>query len=86
MTVTERALEQGKALAKAIESVETIESTGPIERVPAWFLLQAYRRRRRAIAEAPPDWLAEVILSASHATVLGQPLIGPTLLSQVTRR
>jgi hypothetical protein len=38
---TECILRQGKALVRAIEALETIEPTGPIERVQAWFLLQA---------------------------------------------
>jgi len=33
MNHTERILEQGKALARPIEALETIEPTGPIERV-----------------------------------------------------
>jgi hypothetical protein len=63
---TERILEQGQALVLAIEALETIEPTGPIERVQVWFLLQAYRRRLRRLIELVPDWLAEEILSASQ--------------------
>jgi hypothetical protein len=44
-----------------------MEPTGPIERVQVRFLLQAYRRRLRAIVAAAPGWLAEDILSASQA-------------------
>lgn len=33
MRGTERTLSQGKALVRVIESLETIEATGPIERV-----------------------------------------------------
>jgi hypothetical protein len=51
---TERILEQGKALVRAIEALETIEKSGPLERVMVWFLLQAYRHRQRAIV-----WLSE---------------------------
>jgi hypothetical protein len=40
-TVIERVPEQGKTLVRAIGALETIEPTGPIERVQAWFLLQA---------------------------------------------
>ena len=36
-------------LIRAIEALETVEPAGPIERVQAWFLLQAYRRRLRAM-------------------------------------
>ena len=65
MNRTERILEQGQALVRAIEALETIEPNGPIERVQAWFLLQAYRRRLRAIVGVAPAWLAEEILGAS---------------------
>jgi hypothetical protein len=37
---TDRIVGQGRALVRAIEALETIESTGPIERVMTWFLLQ----------------------------------------------
>jgi hypothetical protein len=61
---TERILEQGKALVRAIEALETIEPTGPIERTMAALLLQAYRYRLRAVVVAAPVWLAEEALSA----------------------
>jgi hypothetical protein len=32
-----------------------------------WFLLQAYRRRLRAIVASSPGWLADEVLSASQA-------------------
>jgi hypothetical protein len=63
---TGRILEQGQALVRATEALETIEPTGPIERVQAWFLLQAYRRRLRAIVGSAPVWVSEEILSASQ--------------------
>jgi hypothetical protein len=66
MNRTEKIVEQGQALVRAIEALETIEPTGPIERVQVWFLLQAYRRRLRGIVELAPTWLAEEILSASQ--------------------
>ena len=66
MNRTDRILEQGQALVRAIEALETIEPTGPIERVQAWFLLKAYRRRLRALVVTAPSWLAEEILSASQ--------------------
>ena len=59
-------MEQGQALVRGIEALETIEPTGPIERVQAWFLLQAYRRRLRAIVAIAPEWMAGEILSASQ--------------------
>lgn len=66
MNVTERILEQGQALVRAIEALETIEPTRPIERVQAWFLLQAYHRRLRGIIEAAPSWMGEEVLIASQ--------------------
>jgi hypothetical protein len=72
---TERILEQGQALVRAIEALETIEPTGPIERVQVWFLLQAYRRRLRAIVGAAPAWLAEEILSASQRVGSDRPAV-----------
>jgi hypothetical protein len=54
MAITDTVPRQGKALVRAIEALETIEPTGPIERVQAWFLLQAYRRRLRALVAAAP--------------------------------
>jgi hypothetical protein len=66
--VTDRVLQQGKALVRAIEALETIEPTGPIERAHARFLLQAHRRRLRGIVALAPEWVAEDILSASQRT------------------
>jgi hypothetical protein len=65
-TATDHVLEQVNGLMHTIKAVETIEPTGPIERVQARFLLQAYRRRLRAIVAAAPDWVVEEILSASQ--------------------
>ena len=64
-----------KAPVQAIEALETIEPTGSIERVQVWFLLQAYRRRLRAIVGAAPAWLAEEILSASQRVGSDQPAV-----------
>jgi hypothetical protein len=66
MTKTERMLEQGKALVRAIEALNTIEPTGPIERTMAALLLQTYQRRLRAIVASAPTWVSEEILSASQ--------------------
>ena len=60
---TERILEQGQPLVRAIEALETIEPTGPIERAMVWLLLQAYPRRLRGIVALAPEWLAEETLS-----------------------
>lgn len=65
MNPTERTLEQGKALVRAIEALDTIEPTGPIRRMITWLLLKAYRRRLRAIVASGPAWVTEETLSAS---------------------
>jgi hypothetical protein len=62
---TERILEQGQALVRAIEALETIDHTGPIERAIVWFLLETYRHRLRSIVASAPAWVVEQILSAS---------------------
>ena len=53
---TDRIIEQGRVLVKAIEAMGTIEPTGPFERALARLLLAAYERRLRAIVEGlrPP--------------------------------
>ena len=67
MDPTERILQQGKALVRAIEALETIEPTGPIERVQTRYLLHAYGRWLRAIVGAAALWLALDVLSPSQA-------------------
>jgi hypothetical protein len=64
--VVARAISQGKALVRAIESLATIEATGPIERFIVGLLLPAYKRRLRSIVESAPAWMSEEILSASE--------------------
>jgi NAD(P)-dependent dehydrogenase (short-subunit alcohol dehydrogenase family) len=66
VTATERILRQGKALVRGIEALESIEASGPIERTMAALLLQAYRRRLRAIVASAPTWVSEEILSADR--------------------
>jgi hypothetical protein len=63
---TDRVIGQGQALVRAIESLESIEPSGPIERMMAALLVQAYRRRLRAIVASAPTWVSEQILSASQ--------------------
>jgi hypothetical protein len=79
MNRTQRILEQGKAPVRAIEALETIEPTGPIEPVQAWFLLQAYRRRLRAIVEADDRTEAAQLLAQlgaeAEATQAGSLLV-----------
>ena len=64
--LTDRILRQGKALVRAIESLETIDSSGPFETAVTWLLLKAYRHRLRAIVAAASAWVTEEILSASE--------------------
>ena len=75
MDQTEHILQQGQALVRAIEALETIEPTGPIDRVQAWFLLQAYRRRLRALVVTAPTCVCEEILSASQAIDSDRPAV-----------
>jgi hypothetical protein len=51
MNITEKILQQGKALVRAIEALGTIEPTRPVEKAMVWLLLQAYRQRLRGIVE-----------------------------------
>ena len=48
---TERIIQQGKALVRAIEAIGTIEPSGPLE---------------RALVKVLPEWVTEEILSASQ--------------------
>lgn len=64
---TDRILEQGQALVHAIDALEIVEPTGTIRRVQSWFLLQAHRRRLRAIAAAAAWRLAEKTLGVCQA-------------------
>ncbi|MEA3377396.1 MAG: hypothetical protein U9R72_14495 [Chloroflexota bacterium] len=75
MRSTEGIIEQGKALIRAIEALETIEATGPIEEVITWVLLKAYRRRLRAIVVGAPAWVSEEILSASQCIGDNRPVL-----------
>jgi hypothetical protein len=66
LELTDRVLIQGKALARAIAAMETIEPSGWFERAIAGLLLLAYRRRLRGIVETAPEWMAKEIRSASQ--------------------
>ncbi len=50
---------------RAIETLGTIDPSGPIERAAARVLLHAYRRRLRGVVEAAPSRVTEETLSAS---------------------
>jgi hypothetical protein len=75
MSRTNRILQQGKALVRAIEALETIEATGPIEKAIVWLLLQAYRRRLKAIVAVAPSWVGEADLSASQRIGDDRPVV-----------
>jgi hypothetical protein len=62
-------------LNRNVEAFETIEPTGPIETVQAWFLLQAQGRRLRRIVVAVPERMADEILSASQHIDEGRPAV-----------
>jgi hypothetical protein len=57
-------VEQVKALVRAIESLDVIESNSPWERQVAQLLRAAYKRKLQDIAETAPASISEEILSA----------------------
>jgi hypothetical protein len=63
---TDRIIQQGRALVRAIEALGTIEPSGPFERLIAGLLLAAYKRRLKGIVDEVPSWMTERILSASE--------------------
>ena len=70
--VTERGIEQGRALVHAIEGLRIIDPSGWFERAIAGLLLAAYRRRLKTIIGTAPTWVGGRILSAAEG--VGQPL------------
>jgi hypothetical protein len=72
---TEKILEQGKALVRAIEALKAIEPSGPDEREMASRLLETYRRRLHAIVASAPAWVSEEILSASQGIGGDRPVL-----------
>ena len=64
--LTDRIIEEGQPLVRAIEAVEIITPTGRFVRAITWLQLQAHRRRLRGIISLAPAWLGEEILSASQ--------------------
>jgi hypothetical protein len=66
VSATERVLEQGRALVRAIEALDTIEPTSPIERAAMWFLIRAYMLRLRGLVATAPVSVAGEILSESQ--------------------
>jgi len=75
LKATERTLEQGKALVRAIEALEIIEPSGPIETAITWLLLKAHRSRLRAIVAAAPAWVSEEIVSACQSIADDRPAV-----------
>ena len=64
--LTERVIEQGRALVHAIEGLRVIEPSGWFERAIAGLLLAAYRRRLKMIIATAPSWVGGRILSAAE--------------------
>ncbi len=62
---TDRIIAQGQALVRAIEALDVIEPTGPLERLLVGLLQASYKRRLRSIVGNAPAWVSEMILSAS---------------------
>jgi hypothetical protein len=65
-SVTDDVIEQGRALVKAIQALETIKPSYWVERGIAKILLWFYRRRLRGIIGSAPSWVGEKILSAAE--------------------
>ncbi len=64
--VTETAIEQGRAIVRAIEALGVIEPSGQFERLLAGILMAVYKRRLQGIIATAPAWVGEQILSASQ--------------------
>lgn len=75
MDHTDHILQQGESLVRAIEALETIEPSGPIESIITWLLLKAYRRRLRAIVAAVPAWVSEEIVSPWQSIADDRPAV-----------
>jgi hypothetical protein len=75
---SERILEQGKALVRGIEALETIDPTASIERRMVALLLKTYRCRLGAILASAPTWVSEEILSASQEIDDQRPEVWPS--------
>ena len=71
--LTQRVIEQGRALVHAIEWLRVVEPSGWFERAIAGLLLAAYRRRLKMIIAAAPSWVGGRILSAGEG--IGEPVL-----------
>jgi hypothetical protein len=63
--IADRVIAQGRALVRAVETLEEIEPTWRFEPLLTRLLLEMYRRKLRGIIEAVPDWAKATILGAS---------------------
>jgi hypothetical protein len=65
--LTDNVIEQGCALVRAIEALDTIEPLTLPEQVVVHLLQAWYRRRLQYLVATVPRWTGERILSASEA-------------------
>jgi hypothetical protein len=65
LELTDNVITQVHTLVRAIESLDTIQSSDPFERALADLFLAAYKRRLREIVQTAPPWVAEQVSSAS---------------------
>ena len=63
----DRVIRQGRALVGAVEALGIIEPSAWSERAIAGLLLEAYKRRLRAILGVAPAWVGDRILGASES-------------------
>ena len=59
--LTDRVIEQGRALAYAVEAIDSVEIKDPLERAVAGFFQAACERKLQDIVETSPDWVSEKI-------------------------
>ena len=64
--LTDRIITPGRALVRAIKALGAIEPTNRLEQQLARLLLYVYKRRLRAIGEAPPAWLSNHQMPTLH--------------------
>jgi hypothetical protein len=62
---TNRIIEQGHALVRAVEALEAIEPSGWFERAIVWLLLATYGRRLEVVFTSMPERAVAKILDAS---------------------
>jgi hypothetical protein len=57
---------QGRALVRAIEALDAIVPSGPLERYFAKILMAIYKHRLRQTLRLAPAWISEAIIGASE--------------------